>query len=76
MCNISNTFDTSGILVVGDITRRLAVTVIKLIDLFHSIMLLATAEAECGTFRILNHYSLEVDTCSQTNSYEFHFKIH
>ena len=50
MCNISNTFDTRGILVVGDITRRLLVSVIKLTDLFHSIMLLATAEAECGTF--------------------------
>jgi len=50
MSNISDTFDTSGILVVCDITRRLVVSVIKLIDLFHTIMLLATAEAECGTF--------------------------
>ena len=50
MCNISNTFDTRGILVVGDINRRLEVSVIELRDLFHSIMLLAKSEAECGTF--------------------------
>lgn len=42
---------------VGDITRRLVVSVIKLIDLFHSIMLLATAEAECEEF--LNTKSLQ-----------------
>ena len=57
MCNISKTFDTRGILVVGDITRRLVVSVIKLIDLFHSIMLLAMAEAECEEF--LNTKSLQ-----------------
>ena len=64
MYNILNTTDTSGILVVGYITRRLVVSVIKLIDLFQIIILLATAEVECGTFWILNHYSLEADTCS------------
>jgi hypothetical protein len=58
MYNIPSTLDTRDILVVGYITRCLVVvSVIKLIYLFQ-IMLLATAEAECWTFCILNHYGL------------------
>jgi hypothetical protein len=49
--SISSTLDTRAISVAGYIIRRLVVTsVIKLVYLFLIIMLLATAEAECGTF--------------------------
>lgn len=74
MCNISNTFDKRGILMVGVITRRLVVSVIKLIDILNSIILLTTAETECGTF--LNTKPLQSRSwyMQLKNRYEFHIK--